>query len=144
MWNTVIIEISISQLAAVPFKWVWDFNRCVWLMFPCLMRLHKKNTHMYSLRLIKNLGLLNTSNTSANRFKTSWINPIPSTSNDMINIGRYICFGWVTKFGCIYRNKSFLEPIKSFNHSNMGLKPLPRLWETMLSSLVSPHSLACT
>lgn len=68
MCNTIFIEISIARLVAVPFKWVYDFNHCVWLMFPFLTWLHKHNTHMHCPMLIKWPDLLIGSNTSARRF----------------------------------------------------------------------------
>ncbi len=142
MCNTAIINLSVARLAAVPFRWVCDFNHCVWLMLQCLMRLHRYNFHMYSPILINQPGLLNASNTSTSTCMISWIIPMPSTRNKMTNIGCHISFRWVKKFGCIYINN--LEPIGSSDQSNMGLTPSPWPWETIFSSSTFPHSLACT
>lgn len=98
MCNTTTTKLSIARQAVAPFKGVWEFNHCAWLMFSLLMPLHRHNPHMYSQRLIKQLGLFKTFNTSANSFTTSWINPVASISNDMINIGCHMSFRWVIWF----------------------------------------------
>ena len=144
MCITVVTDLFIARLVAVPFKWVQDFNHYVWLMLPCLMRLNRHNPHMYCPRLIKWLDLLNASNTFVSKFTTSWRSQMESISSDMINIRCHKSFNWAIKFGCICRKNTFLDPIKWSEHVDKSLMPLPKLWEIMLSIISFSHSLACT
>jgi hypothetical protein len=58
---------------------------------------------------------------------TSWIEPMLSTSNDMINIGCHTSSRWVTKFGYICRRSTSLGPTARFARFDMGHTPSPRL-----------------
>lgn len=69
---------------------------------------------------------------------------MPSTSSDMINIRCHTSFRWVAKSGCICKRNALSEPTRNSDLSNMVLKPLPWLWETMHLSSTFPHSNACT
>ena len=141
--NKIVTNLSIAPLTITPLKWAWDFNHYVPLMSHILLQLHRKNLPMPSPELIKPLGLLSTFNASAKRFTTSQIKLIRNTNNNMSNIVCPINFRWETKFGYICRKSGSLEPIISFEHSDTGLAPSPRLWETSLLSSLSPHSFAC-
>ena len=144
MCNKTITNLSIALAVTVPFKWVWYFNHCVWLMLLCLVQLHKQNPHMYSPRLIKQSSLLNASRTYANKFMKSWRIPLPSTSSNMTNIGCHTSLRWATKFGCICRNNALPKPIERLDHFDMSLTSSPRMWEKILLSSTFPHSLSCT
>jgi hypothetical protein len=87
---------------------------------------------------------LSGSNTSFNRFRISYIIPMTSTSNAIINIGCHISFRWATKFGCICRKNALPDPIGSFTHSIMVRTPSPRSWVIILLSSTFLLSLACT
>lgn len=110
-------------------------------MLHCILQLHRNNFPMFSLNMINPLSLLSTFYTSSSRFMMYWRNLMPNTNNGMISIRCLISFRWVRKFAYIYKRSTSLEPITRFNHSDIGLTPSPKLWETMLSSSVSPHSL---
>jgi hypothetical protein len=88
-------------------------------------------------------GSLIRSNTSANRFRISYISPMTSTRSAMINIGYHISFRWETNFGSICKKNTLPYPIKIFCHSIMGRTPSPRLWVIMLLSSTFLLSLAC-
>ena len=134
MSSTATKELSIAQLAIVPFKWAWDFNHCVPLMLQFLLQLHRQNMHMFNLKLIKPSSLLDAFSTFVSRFMVSWINSILSTNNIMTYIRCHRSFKWVTRFNCICKMNSLQNPIGIFDHSDMGLTPSPILWVTMLSS----------
>ena len=53
-------------------------------------------------------------------------------------------FGWAAKSGCICRNNTLQEPIRSSDHADMVLTPLLRLWDIMLWSTTFLHSFTCT
>ena len=102
-------------------------------------------THLLiQLKLTKPPVSLSGSNTSTNRFKISYKSLMTSTSSSMINIGLHISFRWATKFGCTCRKNALQDPIGSFNHSNMGCTPSPRLWGIILLCSTFLLSLACT
>jgi hypothetical protein len=82
---------------------------------------------MSSLRQIRKTTSLSTFNTSANRFMTSWTEPMLSTSNDMINIGCHTTSKWATKCGYIFKRSASLDPTTSFVRFDMGHTPSPRL-----------------
>jgi hypothetical protein len=99
---------------------------------------------LLQLRLTKPPGSLRGSSTSANRFRISYISPMTSTSNAMINIGFHISFRWATKFGCTCRKNTLQDPIGSFAHSIMSHTPSPSQWGIMLLHSTFLFSLACT
>jgi hypothetical protein len=102
-------------------------------------------THLLlQLKLTKPPGLLSRSSTSFNKFRISYISPMTSTSNTMINTGCHISFRWVTNFGCICKKNALPDPIESFTHSFMGHTPSPRLWVIMVLSLTFLLSSTCT
>ena len=70
---------------------------------------------MFSLKLINPPSLLNASIKSSNRFMISWIMPMISRNNIMINIRCHISFKWMTKFGCIYRRMPCRSPSEGPN-----------------------------
>lgn len=144
MCNKFLTELSIARLAIIPFKWAQDFNHYVPLMLHCLLQLKRMLPHMFSLKLMKSLYILNTFNTSSNRCTTSRIQPIPSANNDVIIIRCHISFRQMKKFGCICINKTLSNYIGIFEPYDMGLTPSRRLWETPIPRLVYTHSFACT
>jgi len=73
------------------------------------LRLHRKNLHMSSLKLINPLDVLNASSTSASRSMISWIKPILNIKNVMISIGCHISFKWATNFGYICRRNALFQ-----------------------------------
>ena len=102
-------------------------------------------THLLlQLKLTKPLGSLSGSSTCANRFRISYISPMTSTSNAMINIGCRISFRWATKFGCTCRKSALHDPIRIFSHSVMVHTLSLRLWVIILLSSTFLLSLACT
>jgi hypothetical protein len=102
-------------------------------------------THLLlQLKLTKPHVSLRGSNTSTNGFNISYISPMISTSNSMINIGCHIIFRWATKFGCTCRKNALQDPIVSFIHSVMGHTASPRLWGIMPLISTFLLSLACT
>lgn len=113
-------------------------------MLHSLFSLHMNNMPMFSPNLIKPPSLLSAFNTSTSRFMTFWRNLVPNENNNMINIGCPVSFRWEIAFGYICRKSTSLDLIIRFNHSNTGLTPSPRVWETMLSSSVPHYSLTCT
>ena len=96
------------------------------------------------LKLTKPPSSLSGSNTSTNRCRIFYRNPMQSTSNAMINIECHISFRWETKFGCTCRKNALQDPIESFTHSVMGYTPSPRPWGIMPLSSTFLLSLACT
>ena len=89
---------------------------------------------LLQLKLTKPPGSLSRSSTFANRFRISYISPMTSTNNTMINVGCHISFRWETKFGCTCRKNTLQDPIGSFAHSVMGRTLSPRLWGTIILS----------
>jgi len=57
-----------------------------------------RNLPMLKLRLTRQQYFLNRFNTSTNNSMTFWRQPIPSTSNDMNNIGFHTSFRWAIRF----------------------------------------------
>jgi hypothetical protein len=92
----------------------------------------RKSPPMLRPRLIEQPNLLSESNTSNNKFMIFCRNPMPSTSNTMINIGYHTSFRWEIRYGCICRKSTSQDPIRSYTHSDMGLTPSPRLWVRMI------------
>jgi hypothetical protein len=82
---------------------------------------------MSSLRLTRQTTSLSAFITSANKFMTSWTEPMLSTSNDMINIGCHTTSRWATKCGYICKRSASLDPTARFARSDMGHTPSPRL-----------------
>jgi hypothetical protein len=90
-------------------------------------------THiLLQLKLTKPPDSLSRSNTSANKFRISYISPMTSTNNAMINIGCRISFRWATKFGCTCRKNALQDPIGRFSHSIIIHTLSPRLWRIIL------------
>ena len=58
---------------------------------------------------------------------TYWIEPMLSTSNNMINIECHTTSKWEKKCGYIYRRSASLDPTTRFARSDMGRTPSPRL-----------------
>jgi hypothetical protein len=102
-------------------------------------------THlMFQLKLKNPPSSLRRSNTSANRFNISYISPMISTNNAMINIECHISFRWETKFGYTCRKNTLQDPIRRFSQSIMGCTPSPRSWEIIILSLTFLLSLPST
>jgi hypothetical protein len=74
------------------------------------LRSPRLNHLLSQLKLTKPPSSLRISNTSSNRFRISYISPVTSTNNTMINNGCHISFRWETKFGCTCRKKHLTEP----------------------------------
>jgi len=144
MFNTTTTGISRARLDITIFRWAWDSSHYVPLMWPCHLQLLTQIRLMSSPKQISQTTSLSTSNIFASKSMKFWRNQMPSTSNNMINIGCHTSFKWATKSSCICKRNAFLEPIRNSDHSDMILTPLPRLWETMHLSSAFPHSLACT
>ena len=144
MFKKATIRLFTALLATTLFRWAWDSSYYVPLMWPCHLRLLTHICLTSSLKQVRQPASLSTSNIFASRSMTLWRNQIPSTSNDMIDIGCHTSFRWATKSGCICKRNALPEPIKNSDHFDMVLTPLPRLWETMNLSSAFPHSLACT
>jgi len=144
IFNTATTRLSTARLATNFFRWSWDSNHYVPLMWPCHLQLLTQIQLISGPKQIRKTTSLCTSNIFDSRSMTFWRNQIPSTSRDMINIGCHTSFRWVTKFGCIFKRNTLPEQIWNLDHFNMDLTPLRRLWETMHLSSAFPHSLACT
>jgi hypothetical protein len=127
MYNTTTTRLSIAQPATTPFKWAWDSSHYVPLTSLCHLWLLRKIQLMSILRMTRQTTSLSTFNTSTNRFMTSWIEPMLSTSSDMINIRCHRTSRWATKCGCICKRSTSLDPTTSFVCSNMGRTLSPRL-----------------
>jgi hypothetical protein len=112
------------------------------LQYP--LRSPRSTQLLLQLKLTKPPGSLRGPNTSANKYRISYISPMTSTSGAMINTGCHISFRWATKFGCTCRKSALQDPIESFAHSIMGHTPSPRLWVIMISSSTFLISLACS
>jgi hypothetical protein len=113
-------------------------------MFHFPLRSPRPTHLLLQLKLTKPPGSLSRSNISANRFRISYISPMTSKNNAIINIGCHISFKWATKFGCTCRNNALHDPIGSFAHSVMGRTPSPRPWGIILFSSTFLLSLDCT
>jgi hypothetical protein len=144
MFNTARIEPYIAQPTTTPFRWGWDFSHWVPWMSHYPLRPPRKTHPMLKLKLKKELSSLNGSGTSTNRFMIFYRNPMPSTSNAMINIACHTSFRWETKFGFTCRMNALEAPIGSYVHFSIDLTSFPRLWDTILLSSIFPRSLACT
>jgi hypothetical protein len=102
-------------------------------------------THIFlHLKLTNSPSSLSASSTSTNRFMISYISPMISTHNIMINTECRISFRWANNFGCTCRKNALQDPIGSFVHSVMGCTPSPRMWVIILLSSTFLLSLACT
>jgi len=126
------------------FRWDWDSNHYVPLMWPYHLHLLQKIRLMSSLKPTRIKNSLNAFNTSASKSMTYWIESMLSTSNVVISTGCHTSSRWATKFGYISRRSASLGPTASFARSDMGLTPSLRLCGTMLSSSAFYHSLGCT
>ena len=127
MSNIATTEPCIAPPATTLFKWGWDSNHWVpyMLHFPLWS---PRLTHLQlQMKLTKPPGSLRRSNTSTNRFRISYISPMTSTRNTMINIGCHTSSKWVTKFGYICRSSTSMEPIARFACSDMGHTPSLRM-----------------
>jgi hypothetical protein len=144
VFNIATTWLSITPPTISHFRWGWDSNSWVPLMFHYLLQPHRQNIPMFILRLKKPLDSLRGFNTSANRSMIFYKKPILSTSSTMINTKYRTSFKWETRSSYICRKNILQGPIRSFVHFSMGLTLSPRLWETMLLSSTLPPSLACT
>jgi hypothetical protein len=113
------------------------------LHFP--LRSPRPNHLLLQLKLKKPPNSLRGSTTSTNRFRISYIIPMTSTRNAIINISCHISFRWETKFGCTCRKNALQNPIRSFAHSLIGHTPSLRPWgiiiliSTFILSLAYTH-----
>jgi len=114
-----ITGLSIARLATTLFKWAWDSNHYVSLMWPWHLQLLKQIRLMSSLKPIRQIASLSTSNMFVGRSMTFWRNQMPSTSNAMINIECHTSFTWTTKSSCICKTNALLENIGNSDHSDM-------------------------
>jgi hypothetical protein len=144
MFNTVTTGISIAPLIIAHFRWGWDSNLWDPLMLHFLLPPHIHTLPMISLRLEKPLDSLSGFNTSANRSRSFFINPMLSTSNAMINTGYHTSFRLAKNSSYIYRRSVSQGPIRSSNHFAMGLTLSPRSWVAMILSSTLHPSLAYT
>ena len=78
---------------------------------------------------------------SSSREIQSWKNTRETSPHPQ---GYHTSFIWAKNSCCIYIKNALQEPIRSSDHFDMVLTPLPRLWETMLWSTKFPHSFVCT
>jgi hypothetical protein len=134
MSNTITTRLSIVPLAIAHFRWVWDSNPWDPLMLHSLLPLHRHNIPLISLRLTKMPNSLSGFNTSANRSKRFYRNPMLSTSSAMINTGYHTSFRLVTKSGYINRRSVSPGPIESFTHFVMGLTVNSNLVQYLLQT----------
>jgi hypothetical protein len=144
MFNTITTGLSIAPLAIAHFKWDWDSNPWVPLMLHYLFPPHRHTLPMFSLRLTMPPYSLSRFNTSINRSRRFFKNPMLSTSNTMIDTGYHTDFRLETKCGYIYRRIVSQGSIESSIHFSMGLTLSPRLWVAMLLSSTLHPSLAFT
>lgn len=120
-------KLSIAQLATSPFRWGWDSNQYVPLMWSYHLQLLNQIQLMSSLKLTRITNSLSTFSTSTNNSMTYWIEAIPSMSNIIINIDCHISSKWVTKFGYVCRRSALLDSTTSFAYFAMVQTPLTRL-----------------
>jgi hypothetical protein len=144
MFRTITTKPYIVQPAISPFRWGQDFNHWIPWMLHYPLRPHMQNCPILKPNPTNPPRSLKKSSTSTNRFGIFFRSPIPSISNDMINIGFHTSFRWEINYGCICRKKALHDPIGSFVHSIMNLTSSPRLWVTIILSSTFPPSLACT
>ena len=114
MSSTATIELSIAQLVKFPFRWGWDSNHYVPLMWPYNFHLRRSIQLMSNLKMTRLTTSFSTFNTSASRSMTYLTCPMLSTSSIMISIGCHTSSRWATKFGYICRRSTSLGPIASF------------------------------
>jgi hypothetical protein len=76
---------------------------------------------MLRSRLIEHPIFLTESKTSKYKFMIFCRNPMPSTSNTMINIRYHTSFRWEIRYGCIYKKNTSQDPIRSYSHFDTGL-----------------------
>ena len=126
MFNTVTTGLSITPSAISHFKWGWDSNPWVPLMFHNPLQPHRHNLPMFSLRLKNPPDSLSGFSTSTNRSMRFCRNPMLSTRNAMINTGFHTSFKLETKSGYICRRSISSSPIKISIHFAMGLTLSPR------------------
>jgi hypothetical protein len=72
-----------------------------------------KSPPMLRLRLIKKPNFLSESNTSNNNFMIFYRNPMPSTSNAMINIEYHTIFRWEIRYGYIFKKSTSQDPLEA-------------------------------
>lgn len=111
MFNSNTTKLSTAWLATILFRWAWDSSHYVPLMWPCHLQLLMQIQLMSSPKQIRKTTSLRTSNIFSSRSMTFWRNQMPSTNNDMINIGCHTSFRWEIKFvafakGMPYRSLS--------------------------------------
>lgn len=135
MSNTTTTKLSIAQLAITLFRWDWDSNQYVPLMWPYHLQLLQQIQLMSALKFTE-------LNTYAIKSMTYWIEIILSTSIIMIIVGCQTSSRLATKFGYICRSVS-LGLIAIFACSDMGLTPSLRMKGKILLSSSFHHSLAC-
>jgi hypothetical protein len=112
-------------------------------MLHFLLPPHRQTLPLMSLRSTKPSDSLSRFNTSTNRSRRFYRNPMLSTNNPMINTRYHTSFRLATKSSYICRRSVSPGSIRSFTHFIMGLTLSPRLWvEMILSSTLHP-SLVC-
>ena len=144
MYKIVITGLSTVQSAIAPLRWAWDSSHYVPLTQPWHFQLLRSIRLMSHLKLTKKTTSLSTFRTSTNRLMTYWIEPMLSTSNNMINIRCQTTSRWAKKCGYICKRSASMDPTERFSYSDMGHTPSPRLQGTMPLSSVFHHSLVCT
>jgi hypothetical protein len=144
MFNIITKGLSIAPLSIAHFRWGWDSNPWDLLMLQFLLPPHRYNLPMISLRSKNPPDALRGFNTYANRSRIFFINPMLSTSSDMINAGYHTSFRLATKSGYICRRRVSRGPIGSSAHFTMGLTLSPRSWVAMILSSTLNPSLVCT
>jgi hypothetical protein len=111
------------------------------LHFP--LRSPRPTRLLLQLKFTKTPSSLSGSSTSTNRFRISYISPMTSSNNTMINTGCNISFRWETNFGCTCRKNALQDPIGSFAHYIMGHTLSPSLWGIIILSSTFLLYLAC-
>jgi hypothetical protein len=127
MFNTITIGLSIAPPAIAHFRWGWDSNPWVPFMLHYLLKPHKQNLPMFSLRMKNPPDSLNGFNTSTNGSMRFCRKSILSTSGIMINIGYHTSFRLEIRSGYICRKSVLQGPIEISTHFTMGLTLSPRL-----------------
>jgi hypothetical protein len=144
LFSTITTRLSIAPPTIAHFRWGWDSNPCVPLMFHYLLQTYSQNILMFSLRPTKPLDSLSGFNTYAIRPMRFCRKPMLSKNNTVINIGYHISFRWEIRSGYICINNVLQGPIESPAHFVVGLTLSPRLWVAMLLISTLHPSLACT
>ena len=123
MSSIAIIGLSIARIATSLLRRSLDSNNYVSLMWPYHLQLLTQIQLMSSLKQIRQIASLSTSNIFASRSMIFWRNQIPSTSSDMINIGCHTSFRWRQCLGAFAKgmpyqslSKTYTTSIWSLNH----------------------------